>query len=518
LNLPNDVSQPSRPLLIGAGGSVFLGAVDLSVIATVLPGIVSDFGINTADIDRFIWVVTAYLIAYVAAIPFAGMLADTIGRRRTLLVSLAVFVAGSIVCATAHDLAQLVAGRAIQGAGGGALLPVAIALAGGIPDDRARVQAIGRIAAIDMFGWLIGPTYGALVVHLPSSIADPWRWIFWLNIPLALALALGLLRQRDPELSKTVRPRADWVGAMLLAATITVLSLGITSAGEAGTMTTGLRALGGTPNPVSDYLPVLLSSGVALLALFIARQRLATSPMIPRPLLTRAGGVASLIANTALGTVMMIAVANIPVVVALTEPSREVSIASAILLGVFTGSVVLAALASSRVLPIVRPTGALIVVVLGMALAYPLLDGGEPWRVIPALLLAGLGIGSLLTPLTNAGIIGVERATIGISVSLVLLARLLGMTMGVSALTAVGIHRLQTLTGRLDPVVQESGESTAFYLARQQAFIAERAIPLAVQVVQETFLIGAIIAVIAILPIHRLPRSGRFERGDRVGE
>src|SRR5215203_2892602 len=117
-----------RQSFFAALAAVFLGALDLTVIATVLPKMIVDLRINTADIDRYVWVVNAYLLAYIVAIPVVGRLSDMIGRTPIVIGALAVFIAGSLLCANAESLETLIIARAIQGSGGGALLPITLAL------------------------------------------------------------------------------------------------------------------------------------------------------------------------------------------------------------------------------------------------------------------------------------------------------------------------------------------------------------------------------------------------------
>src|SRR3712207_1075107 len=106
--------------MLGAAlAAVFLGALDLTVIATILPGMVTDLRVNAADVDRYVWVVNSYLLAYIVAIPVVGRLSDILGRTVAFLGSLTLFLAGSLVCALSSDLLSMIAGRAVQGAGGG---------------------------------------------------------------------------------------------------------------------------------------------------------------------------------------------------------------------------------------------------------------------------------------------------------------------------------------------------------------------------------------------------------------
>src|SRR5690606_38646789 len=115
--------------------------------ASILPHVIGDLGVNTADIDRYIWAVNAYLIAYIVAIPLAGAISDRAGRLATFAGSLVIFLAGSVVCAMADSLGDLVVGRSIQGFGGGGLLPVAIALAGDTLGRRGQLAGIGFVGA-----------------------------------------------------------------------------------------------------------------------------------------------------------------------------------------------------------------------------------------------------------------------------------------------------------------------------------------------------------------------------------
>src|SRR3954451_10071749 len=171
----------SKRALGAALMAVFLGALDLTVIATILPGMVTDLRVNAADVDRYVWIVTSYLLAYVVAIPVVGRLSDIIGRTYAFQGSLIVFGAGSLWCALANDLPSMVAGRAIQGLGGGALLPVTMALVGDLLPAGRRASALGLVGAIDTLGWVLGPIWGAMVVEIAPG-SDPWRWVFIVNV------------------------------------------------------------------------------------------------------------------------------------------------------------------------------------------------------------------------------------------------------------------------------------------------------------------------------------------------
>src|SRR4051812_40545130 len=225
-----DLSSTDRRALGAALLAVLLGALDLTVIATILPGMVTDLRVNAADVDRYVWIVNSYLLAYVVAIPVVGRLSDIVGRKLAFQASLALFLAGSIVCAFAADLPSMVAGRAIQGAGGGALLPVTMAMVGDLLPSGRRASALGVVGAIDTLGWVMGPLWGAFLIGFAPG-QEPWRWVFIVNIPLALIAAFAIGRAG----SHTTLSGADWLrrldlpGAFLLAGSLLTFNLGLSA-------------------------------------------------------------------------------------------------------------------------------------------------------------------------------------------------------------------------------------------------------------------------------------------------
>src|ERR687894_1021055 len=269
-----DLSSTDRRALGAALLAVLLGALDLTVIATILPGMVTDLRINAADVDRYVWIVNSYLLAYVVAIPVVGRLSDIVGRTRAFQASLALFLVGSIVCAFAGDLPSMVAGRAIQGAGGGALLPVTMAMVGDLLPPGRRAAALGLVGAVDTLGWVLGPIWGAVLVEIAPG-QDPWRWVFIVNVPLAVAAAIAVSRAGGAKSSSALRwvSRLDVPGALLLAGALLTLNLGLSAGGELGSPSGGARALGGSRNPVAELVLPLLAIGAVLSILLVLRQR-----------------------------------------------------------------------------------------------------------------------------------------------------------------------------------------------------------------------------------------------------
>ncbi|MGI8643325.1 MAG: MFS transporter, partial [Thermomicrobiales bacterium] len=489
----------------------------------LLPRMIFDLGLNTADIDRHIWIVNAYLIAYLVSIPIVGRLSDRVGRSVAFQVSFVVFILGSILCATADSLTSLIIARAVQGAGGGALLPLAMALVGDLVPRSGRTAALGLVAAADTVGWAMGPIWGAIVIALPFAGDAAWRAAFWINVPLSLAAMIGIAILMPRRASSPAAPSGgvDLVGTCFLAAGLTLVSLALSSGGEiGGALGTGTRAFGGSPNPLADYLlPLLVAAAVAFVVL-VWWERRAADPIVPLALFRVPDFAGSVIANFLVGLTIVVAMVNIPLVVALTRSSDDVSTTSALLLVPFTGFMALMSWAGGRLA--VRLGNrkvawiGLVLAAAGYAIIWQTLSRDQLSLAVRGLTVAGAGFGLVIAPIGASALGVMGAAGRGIGTGLLLVARLLGMTIGISTLTAFGIRRLQQLTSAVDPIVLRTGESTAEFLIRQQQFIEDVAIPLSVQVIEETFLIAAVVTLLALLPVAYIAATDR-ELDDSTG-
>lgn len=500
----------ASPAIVAALICNFISAVDLTVIASILPGMIGDLGVNTADFDRYIWIVNAYLIAYVVAIPVVGRLSDHIGRQRAFMACLVIFAIGSIVMAQADSMTVAVVGRVIQGIGGGGLLPVTIALIGDVLPAPMRLAGIGLVSAVETLGWVLGPTWGAAITAIVPAQHDPWRWVFWINVPVAL-FALAIVWRGFPHVREHHQRSwsdLDLVGTLLLAVVLIASNLSLSSGGDSGSGTNaGLRAFGGTPNPMAEHIPLLLGITAIGLVVLVFWERRSRHPIFPPELFSKPYFVAMVAANFLIGAALMVGMVNVPVIVSLVSrgsTSRD----SALLLIPLTLSIALFALLSgvisARIGEALMTRLGVVIGALGFGLVYVMITAGDIWRMVPGLTLAGAGIGLLMAPLSATALDAADASNRGAATSTALLSRLLGMTIGMSLVTTAGIYRLQQLTSRLDPVVQEPGEGTASYFVRQQEFVNEVLSPLGVQVMQETFLVAAIIVALAIIPVLKM--------------
>ncbi|MFF4990663.1 MDR family MFS transporter [Streptosporangium saharense] len=261
LNPPVETrSAKNGLLLLAVLGGMFLAMLDQTIVGTALPRITQELGGS----NLYTWVVTAYLLTSTITVPLYGRLSDTYGRKPLLLVGIAVFLVGSALCGVAQDMTQLIAFRALQGLGAGALLPLSLALVADLfpPGKSGRVQ--GALGGVMALSYIAGPFLGGVFTDQAS-----WRWAFFVNLPIGVAL-IAIIVARLPHAAGQGRgTRPDYLGIAVFSVAISALLLGLTEKGIDGHTWTSAPVL----------WPVVAS--VALLALFVLVERRAAAPIIP---------------------------------------------------------------------------------------------------------------------------------------------------------------------------------------------------------------------------------------------
>jgi MFS family permease len=225
-----------RSIIVGVLTAMLLATLDQTIVAPALPTI----GAKLGNTEYLSWVVTAYLLTATATTPLYGKLADLRGRRMVILVSLSIFILGSVGCALAPSLFALIGARAVQGLGGGGLIALSLTIVGDVVAPRERAKYQGYFSAVWGLSSVAGPGLGGILAeHLH------WSMIFWLNLPFA-ALAV-ILMDRPLRLLHLERRqhRLDWAGAILIMATTIIFLL---------ILTWGALDLPGFPDQSSDYL------------------------------------------------------------------------------------------------------------------------------------------------------------------------------------------------------------------------------------------------------------------------
>jgi MFS transporter, DHA2 family, triacylglyceride efflux pump len=446
---PEPEPATRRPLLLVlAGAGLFVTALDAYVVVTLLPAMVADIGLTIDRFEQATPIVTGFLGGYIVAMPLLGAYSDVRGRAPVYAVCMLMFTAGSAVTATAGlwtfaGLPWLVAGRFLQGLGGGGLVPLSLALAADLYHNQRRMLSLGFVAAMQEAGSVFGPLYGASIAAAATALGG-WRFVFWLNLPLAALCVGGLLiaSRKQSRLDATAATSLDWAGAALLGIGLGLLVLALYPDDPNTRATSGL------------LIPVGALS-LATLALYAWRQSRRLEPLIPRRLLHSRAFIGATSANLLIGVALMVALVDVPLLGRLVF--RLDQLGSGLLLSHFLFGVPIgAALGGFLATRIGGRTTAVVGMVLAAA-AFAQMAGWQaseltlhvgPLRVADVALTAcGLGFGIVIAPLA-AKVLELTRAEhLGLASSLVVLSRTLGMLIGLAALTAYGLYRFRQILG-----------------------------------------------------------------------
>ncbi len=252
-----------RTILMSLMLTMFLAALDQTIVATALPTIGRQFG----DVSSLSWVITAYLLASTAVAPVFGTLSDIYGRRATIIAALSLFIAGSILCAAAPNMTVLIVARGLQGLGGGGILPIVQTVIADVVTPRERGQYQAYFSGVWMAAGIGGPILGGVFAeHLH------WSMVFWINVPLGL-VSLGLLLPKMRRLPVFHRRRkVDWLGGILLMAASVVVMLVLTWGGNRFVW-------------LSPVILAMIAASVALMLAFVWHASRTEEPFLPLSLM-----------------------------------------------------------------------------------------------------------------------------------------------------------------------------------------------------------------------------------------
>ena len=482
-----------RAILWAVGFAVFVAADDLTVVTTMLRPIINDLGLTLPDgLDDAAWIVNVYLIAFVSIMPLAGRLADVIGKRRLFLIAYAVFGVGTIVIPLSNSMTPFLIGRVLTALGGGAMVPVALAVVGDAFGDDRRARALGTLGAIETFGWVWGPLYGAALVRFLD-----WRWQFWLNIPLGIvgfALVWWALRGIDDNLpAARADRRADWVGAVLLSLTLIVLDLALLGNAEIQSVT-GLEELqGGSGFDFRLLFPVALLLGV----LFVVHQRKTDDPLIDPAFFAGRNLRVALFVNLLVGAALIIAMVDVPIFINAIEIDLERSaVLAGQVLAALTAAMAIASWLGGRMaerfdnrLPTILGMAAASLALLFMGLTWT--PDISLWIGAAQLALLGAGLGLVFAPTTATVVDASPPHQRGAAAAMVMIVRLVGFSVGLAALTAWGLARFNELRGTLElPSITDPDFADA---------VTQAAAELTATAISETFLAAAGLTAIGLI-------------------
>jgi len=531
--------------VLAASAAVFLTALDQTVVVTALPRIIVDLQIPVTQLDRAAWIISGYLLGYVVAMPLMGRVSDMYGRRRVFITCLCIFALGSLFCALAPVLGDnvsldflqgigidvsspgliwLVAARFVQAAGGGAVVPVAMAVAGDFYGEKRRGLALGLIGMVTEAGGVLGPLYGSVIVQyggfsipLGSSILQTsgWQTIFYLNLPIVAVLLVFIWRLVPPgklsfaggQETINTRQRVDLPGALLLGASLVCLSLGLSQeAAQVG------PAASGPGQALIQNNPWLIAAALVLLATFIAfeiyaervnnraqvMQRMTRVwPIVEPSLFKRVTFSAAALASMLVGTALIIAMVDIPIFVA-TVLGRS-AIDSGLALLRLTAMIPIGALIGGWLCSVISCRLTALLGLVPTAIGFWLmhlwpLDVG--WTQITiSTLIGGLGFGLVIAPIGTTAINAASSRQIGMASSVVTVLRMVGMILGLAALTSWGLGRFRALAAAFKPPPGVPAFSATYNTLYGQYLVVS-----AHEVYTAIFLAAGVLCIVALVP------------------
>jgi MFS family permease len=504
-------------LLAVLGTGVFLAGLELMITAVALPAIVVDLG-SWTELRHASWIINAYLLVYVATMPLAGRLVDLWGARRLFLGALLAFTVGSLLAGMSQTLDQLIAARAVQAVGGGALVPVATAAASHLFEGHERPRALGIIGALTFLGMAAGPFLGAAILDLvrpeaalaalgilggPAAdfLAPGWRYVFYINVPIGIvALAFGWAATAGWDTPRS-RARVDLVGAFLFTVALGAILLGVTllgeQAGEAG-------VAGLDPAAVSLALVGTgIAAGAAAVVLGLRRPDPFLDPRLFADRVFSSAALVSLLTGYAFATAIVGSAVFVDRVLYGGPDDQRLA------LGALAGATAVGALLSGW---LVRRWSLRAVTAAGLTASIAGLLWMGTWdasvgypTIAAAGGLFGLGFGLTVTPRSTAAVEAVGRSRFGAASATVTVARMVGMAVGLAVLTAYGSTTIDRLSDQVfgspdayreivPPALADRPLRDPLVVAALEAWAAERA----AETMVGLFLVAAGVTVAAV--------------------
>ncbi len=444
-------THPRRWRALGfLGAAQLMLILDVTVVAVALPAMAVDLGL---DREVLTWVVSAYTLTFGGLMLLGGRAADLYGAGRLVLIGLAVFTAGSLLAGAAAGGGTLIAGRVAQGLGAALMSPAALSVVVRLFDGEERNRALGIWSALGGVGAALGVLLGGVVTEGPG-----WPWIFWINVPVGVGVAVALARMLPSLPAAGRRDPLDVLGAAIVTGATAAVIVAFIGAGDRG-WTSGVTLS-------------LVALGVLLYAALGVRLRTASYPLVPPGLLTRRPVVG--------GTVVLFFATGLMVSVfflgtfALQEVFGHGPLLTGLLflpvaLGTMTG-----AQSAGRLL---GRLGARALGVGGMGVAAAglltaALSGGTPGTVI-ALTVGSVGLGALFVVAAATALTQVEPENAGVASGVLSTAHELGASLGVAVMS--GVTATSLLSGSADGI--QRGFLVAAVVAIAAAALASPLLP-----------------------------------------
>ncbi|MEH6946553.1 MDR family MFS transporter [Bacillus sp. JJ634] len=429
-----DSTKNQKFIVAGLLLAILMASMDNTIVATAMGTIVSDLG----GFDKFVWVTSAYMVATMASMPIFGKLSDMYGRKRFFLFGLALFLLGSALCGMANSIVQLSIFRAIQGIGGGALMPIAFTIVFDIFPPNKRGKMTGLLGAVFGLSSVLGPLLGAYITEYAS-----WHWIFYVNIPIGI-VSLFLVLRFYQESPNHMEQKIDWGGA----ATLVIAVVSLMFALELG---------GGEYAWDSVQIIGLLASAAIFLALFFFFEKHAKDPIISFWMFKKRIFATAQILSILYGGTFIILTVYTPIFVQAVYGGTATN-AGLILTPMMLGSVVGSAIGGIfqtkvgfRKLMIIS----VVTFFTGMLLLGTLTPDTSRALLTMYLILTGLGVGFSFSLLPIASIDELDARHRGMATSTNSFLRSFGMTLGI---TIFGAIQNNAFTNKITEAFKDSSQ------------------------------------------------------------
>jgi len=404
------------PILLAVMLATGLVAIDSTILATAVPSVVGDLG----GFSQFPWLFSVYLLTQAISVPVYGKLADVWGRKPVMMVGIALFLGGSLLCGLAWGMVPLIAFRAVQGLGAGAVQPMGMTIMGDIYTLKERAKAQGYIASVWAISSVVGPTLGGVFSDYAS-----WRWIFWVNLPVGL-LAAWMLARHFHEKVQHREHRIDYLGSTLLTVGGVLLLLALIEGGVQWSWTA----------PVSI---VLFAVAVLSLAGFWYVESRAPEPVLPLWVFGRRVLNSANLGSLVVGAVMLGLSSYVPTF-AQGVLGHGAVVAGLALAGMTVGWPIAASQSGRIYLTLgfrfTVTMGAVITVIGGLLLLTVNADSSI-WHLGLPCFVMGVGFGFVASPGIVAAQSSVEWTSRGVATGANMFARNVGSSVGVAVYGAI---------------------------------------------------------------------------------
>ncbi|MGZ7441832.1 DHA2 family efflux MFS transporter permease subunit [Paenibacillus sp. TH7-28] len=474
--------------------AILMSAMDNTIVTTAMGTIVADLG----GMEQFVWVTSAYMVAVMAGTPIFGKLSDMYGRKRFFLFGVITFLLGSILCGLAGSIMQLSIYRAIQGIGGGALMPIAFTIIYDIFPVEQRGKMTGLLGAVFGTSSIFGPLLGAFIT---DSLG--WHWVFYINVPIGIVSLLLITAYYRESLTHT-KQQIDWSGAVTLVGAVICLMFAL--------------ELGGEKYAWGSAVIIALFAGFAVLFIaFLLAETKAREPIISFGMFKIRLYATSCLLALLYGSVFIVATVYIPIFVQGVFGGSATN-SGIILMPMMVGSVIgsmMGGMLTSRISYRAVMAISVVCFVCGVFALSTLTNDTSRLLLTVYSILTGFGVGFSFSVLSMASVHHFDMRQRGAATSTNSFLRSLGMTLGI---TIFGIVQRNLLADKMSAAFAGTGQAGATFGNAQEALSSDKRAMIPPEILDKitdalsssiahTFMWALIPAICSVLVVIAMPKD-----------